>query len=78
MLATQLTAKGYRVFAACLTETGRQALLEKNGHAKNLTAILVDVTKQADIDACARLVAAQCPEGLKYVHRRPPGSSPRA
>jgi NAD(P)-dependent dehydrogenase (short-subunit alcohol dehydrogenase family) len=65
LLAVRLTAQGYRVFASCFTEDGPRALAEETHGAANLITFRLDVTKQDEIDACARMIAAHCPDGLK-------------
>ena len=61
----RLTALGYRVFASCFTDDGPRALAEETRGAASLTTFRLDVTKQEEIDAAARLIDAHCPDGLK-------------
>jgi len=81
MLAVQLVARGYRVFAGCLTPEGVEALRPETQNSDKLTAFKLDVTKQEDIAACADRIRAACPDGLEYGAPRPPtpsaGPAPR-
>ena len=65
MLALQLAARGYQVFAGCLSEDGIKALAHESEQSPRLEAFLLDVTKPADIKACADRIQAKCPNGLK-------------
>jgi len=85
MLAVQLVARGYRVFAGCLTPEGIEALQAETQNSDKLTAFKLDVTKKEDIAASADRIRASCPDGLEYgaplrqgsAARRPHGSLTR-
>jgi len=65
MLALQLVEKGWKVYAGCLTSQGMQALQSKAaGSAGIMVAVLMDVTKQADIDRVIKKIGDECPEKL--------------
>jgi NAD(P)-dependent dehydrogenase (short-subunit alcohol dehydrogenase family) len=49
ILAKDLAGKGYIVYAGCLTENAAKEL--ENQKKENLIPIIIDVTKQSDIDA---------------------------
>lgn len=59
-LALELVAKGWRVYAGCLTEEGRASLKERAGPAGGelLVALRFDVTKQEDIDEAVGRIKA--------------------
>ncbi|KAK9764683.1 hypothetical protein K7432_007630 [Basidiobolus ranarum] len=53
---------GYIIYATCLTQA---AVDRYNGlNSDRVRASIVDVTKQADIDALQKLVEKQCPQGV--------------
>jgi ABC-type nickel/cobalt efflux system permease component RcnA len=67
LLAQQLFHRGFCVYAACLTPDGISVLEGKlGGPSKRLHTFLLDVTKPADIAACADRVRTHSPGGLKY------------
>jgi len=57
MLAKQLDKAGYNVFAGCLTEAGLKELGSQC--SDRLIAIRLDITKEDDIAAAVKVVAAQ-------------------
>eukprot|EP00164_Ancoracysta_twista_P005457 GFYU01007482.1.p1 GENE.GFYU01007482.1~~GFYU01007482.1.p1 ORF type:complete len:350 (-),score=73.56 GFYU01007482.1:43-1092(-) len=62
MLAQQLVAEGFHVFALCLTRAGADDL--KKQCSSNLTCIQGDVTKDSDIDNAVKTISGKCPGGL--------------
>ena len=71
-------ARGFEVFAGCLTADGVKELERETNAAARLHAFVLDVSKPADVQACAERVRAHCPKGLKYARApREPHSPPR-
>lgn len=60
-LARRLDSMGVHTFAACLTHQGAQAL--KAESSKRLVTLVVDVTKDQDIEKALRDVNAALPAG---------------
>lgn len=60
--AQALAKKGYSVYAGCYSESGKKAL-EALGF-DNLSPVVMDVTKEADIVAVAKLIEKEHPQGL--------------
>lgn len=61
MLAVQLHARGYNVFAGCLTDTGLSDLSKEVGVSKYFTALKLDVTSAASVREFAAAVSAAVP-----------------
>ena len=60
-LAVDLGKKGWKVYAGCLTDQGIQNLKEK---VSSISALKLDVTKEADIDAAVKRIRSESPQGL--------------
>ena len=60
--ALELAKKGCHVYAGCLTEEGRKTLTAAG--LSTLHPFPLDVTSDSDIQACVKMIEAQCPEGL--------------
>jgi len=60
--------KGVTVFAGCLTETGKQNLSQQASSAQiqpnQLFAIILDVTKQEDVDEAVKFVEQNLPQTI--------------
>merc|ERR1712137_276321 len=56
----QLSRKGMKVFAACLTQDG----VDNLANTKNVTPFLMNVTNEESVQAGFELVQKQCPKGL--------------
>ncbi len=61
-LATTLGEKGWKVYAACLTDVGAAALAA----AANVSPVRMDVTQQAEVDAAVARIAGEHPEKGLY------------
>lgn len=59
-LAVELANKGFSVYAGCITEGAIKTL----GAIEGITAVKMDVTKQADIDAVIERIKTDHPNGL--------------
>ncbi|KXS14083.1 NAD(P)-binding protein [Gonapodya prolifera JEL478] len=65
--AKQLAEKGYTVYAACLTDSGIESfnkLAASDSRYRTIRAVKLDVTKDADVQACRALLEREAPEGL--------------
>lgn len=64
-LAIALVKKGWRVYAGCLTQAAVAELKTKAaGGAGTMVSVLMDVTKQADIDRVVAQIAKESPKQL--------------
>lgn len=62
-LAMGLHERGWKVYACCMSDEGFQSL-SKVDSGKRLVPVMLNVTKDSDIDSLARKVEKEHPEGL--------------
>jgi len=60
-----LAKKGFKVYAGCLTDKGKEKL-ESQG-ISNLQPFILNVTKEDQIQECAEMIKRECPQGLLLI-----------
>jgi hypothetical protein len=67
-LALRLVAKGWKVYASCLTDAGVENLVNKSragsGSTGVMVALRVDVTKSVDVEGLIKRVEQDHPQGI--------------
>ena len=63
-LTLDLVARGWKVYACCLTEAGMASLKEKCQGKGELVTLKLDVSKEEEIKAVAQRVQQECPNGV--------------